>query len=97
MGEKFFHILLGGPVALFCPEDGRWARIFPSGWRTVNQRPTLTFTPRILVRRHRVFLSLRGQLVAGTISRCAVAQSLPVRSAGRERQIEYGVEVRAGI
>jgi hypothetical protein len=36
-------------------------------------------------------------LVAGTISRCAVAQSLPVRSAGRERQIEYGVEVRAGI
>ena len=20
-----------------CPEDGRWARILPSGWRTVNQ------------------------------------------------------------
>ncbi len=33
MEEKLFCILLGGLMASACPEDGRWARIFPSGWR----------------------------------------------------------------
>src|SRR5271170_2284641 len=38
MEEKLFRILLGGLLAIVCPEDGRWTRILPSGWDTVNQR-----------------------------------------------------------
>src|SRR5208282_4919127 len=38
MEEKLFRILLGGLMAIVCPEDGRCARILPSGWDTVNQR-----------------------------------------------------------
>jgi len=44
MGEKFFRILSGGLMATVCPEDGRWARIFPSGWKHGEPKTALVFT-----------------------------------------------------
>jgi len=47
MGEKFFRILPGGLMATVCPEDGRWARIFPSGWKHGEPKTALVFIQEV--------------------------------------------------
>jgi len=66
MGEKFFRILPGGLMATVCPEDGRWARIFPSGWKHGEPKTALVFISRSRTSRHRVFRSLKRSVATGT-------------------------------
>ena len=52
MEEKLFRILLGGLMAIVCPEDGRWARILPSGWKNGQPKTALIVMSMNRMRRH---------------------------------------------
>lgn len=95
MGEKFFRILPGGLMATVCPEDGRKARIFPSGWRKRQSKTALVFISRSRTSRHRVFRSLLRDWSLGQDSGAPLRRYF-IRSE-TERQIEYADEGQVGI
>ena len=90
MEEKLFRILLGGLMAIVCPEDGRWTRILPSGWRDGQPKTALIFMSKSRMSRHRVSRSLPQTIGQQRRSVAYADARSQIPSEFRERKTKYG-------